>query len=251
LWALDATLDFSEPADAECGRQRSAGAEWSDAGDCGTSPRQYLADKTEERGKRRGRGVAQEDGQRADRAGFEPDVNAAQRLGADDGSTDVLLSRVDVLEPVQILGQDASLIEPTPKSDTASVTTGCTEKTLRLLDVRSPGGLGRAARRHSCVRCGRTKRGRAARHGGSRSAATADLNFGNTKTTVTYSPSESTSIYARPRIVQVCVPLSTPVRGKNRGKGDLLPRKKMRFGAFYHGSHAAHVCIRSAAAGSA
>jgi len=30
--------------------------------------------------------------------------------------------------------------------------------------------------------------------------------------------------------------LSTPVRGKNRGKGDLLPRKKMRFGAFYHGS---------------
>jgi hypothetical protein len=49
-------------------------------------------------------------------------------------------------------------------------------------------------------------------------------------------PSVSTSICARPRVVYICLPQSTPVRGKNRGKGHLLPRKKMRFGAFYHGS---------------
>jgi len=28
--------------------------------------------------------------------------------------------------------------------------------------------------------------------------------------------------------------LSTPIRGKNRGKDDLLPRKRLRFAAFYH-----------------
>ena len=48
-----------------------------------------------------------------------------------------------------------------------------------------------------------------------------------------------------------------PYRGKNRGKGDLLPRKKLRFSAFYHGSlgpeapasgPARLLCIRSIAA---
>jgi hypothetical protein len=31
------------------------------------------------------------------------------------------------------------------------------------------------------------------------------------------------SILVRPRIVQLCMPLSMPLRGKNRGKDDLLP----------------------------
>jgi len=78
-----------------------------------------------------------------------------------------------------------------------------------------------------------------------RSQAKADLNFGKNNTAVFCSPWVSTSICPRPRIVCVCVPLSTPVRGKNRGKGDLLPRKEMRFGAFYHGFQALTVAERS------
>jgi hypothetical protein len=66
-------------------------------------------------------------------------------------------------------------------------------------------------------------------------AVTRDLNFGNNNTGVFSGLLASASISRWARIVCICVLLSIPIRGKNRGKGDLLPRKELRFGAFYHG----------------
>jgi hypothetical protein len=85
--------------------------------------------------------------------------------------------------------------------------------------------------------------------GAGNGARTRDLNFGKYTTAVDCRPSVSTPSWFDRRIVQICTQVSMPFRGKNRGKDDSLPRKKLRFVAFYHGS-TPMLCIRSAAAGS-